>query len=54
MRIVYKCENPDCTYPDEVIDNPMDDNVICLCGSTAMGHHKNIEDKSTREKWEEK
>ena len=42
--IVFKCENPDCVYPDYVEVYPVDDNIICRCGSTAMGHHKNVED----------
>ncbi len=53
MKIVYKCENPDCTYPDHVEYNPTDDNITCQCGSVAMGHHRNVEDLVKKAKWEE-
>ena len=50
MRVVFKCERPDCKYPDYVEDNPIDDNIICSCGKTKWGHHTNVEDVSKRER----
>ena len=49
MKIVYKCSNKDCKYPDVVIHDPVDDNLICSCGSTAWGHHTNVEDKEKKQ-----
>ena len=53
-RIVYKCQNEACEYPDVVLHDPMDDNLICSCGSTAMGHHTNVEDLQKKARFEEK
>ena len=54
MKIVYKCTNPECEYPDHIEYDPMDDNVICSCGSTAMGHHTNKEDLVKKQEFEKK
>lgn len=51
-KIVYKCENPRCRYPDVVIDDPVDDNLPCKCGLTKWGHHKNTEDLAKKAAFE--
>ena len=43
MSIVFKCENS-CGDPDQVIFDPMDDNMICVCGGSKWGHYTNVED----------
>jgi len=51
--IVFKCENKDCTYPDYKESYPTDDNIICRCGATAMGHYSNVEDLAKKLAFEE-
>ena len=42
MKIVYKCEDKDCKFPDVELVHPVDDNIVCMCGKTKWGHKDNV------------
>jgi len=53
MKIVFKCDNPECNAPDVVEYYPQDDNIPCVCGKgTQWGHWKNVEDIAKRDAYE--
>lgn len=52
-RIVYKCQDPTCVFPDVVDHDPVDDNMPCPCGDIMIGRWYHLEDLEKKKFWEE-